>query len=166
MTINEIKIIDLRASGIDWTKSNRDSGKFHFTDKKGISYRGDKSVRPAHLFRWVRNDERTINDWMHKYEGSELVTTADDYYPEGANVSPDGHYTFSDCIWMKIPVMSYKNQREKEIRKSEQAPDLIMKGLRDEMRQYGADLTDAELAAASDGINAELSAKIGSSPAR
>ena len=62
--------------------------------------------------------------------------------------------------------MSYWNQRQKEIAKSEQAPDLIMKGLREEMRQYGADLTDAELAAASDGINAELSAKIGASPAR
>jgi hypothetical protein len=164
MTLNDIRIVDLRASGVDWTKSNRETAKFHFTDKKYINYRGDKSVRPAYLFRWCRNDERTINDWMHKWPGAQLVTTADDYYPEGGTVSPSGNYTFSDVIWMKIPVMAYKEQREKEIRKSEQAPDLIMKGLRAEMAQYGADLTDAELAAASDGINAELAAKMGSRP--
>jgi hypothetical protein len=160
-TLNDIRIVDLAASGVDWTKSNRDEAKFHFTNKRFINYRGDKSARPQFLFRWCRNDENTIVDWKNKWPGAELVTTADDYWPEGANVSADGHYTFKDTILMKIPVMVYIKQREKEIRKSEQAPDLIMKGLQAEYEQYGVGLSERELAEASGSIHSSIAGKIG-----
>lgn len=147
MYLQEIKFIDLRTSKWDDKKSNPSKGEYVFTDKKYITYRGDRAEAPPFKFEWNRynpkSNFREIEDWKVKYKAS-FVTTEDPYWPEGI-VPQNGIYITGDLVWMKIPIQEYAKKRKAEIEASESRPDAIKRAMNEDARQYGMQLSDAEL---------------------
>ncbi len=148
MNLSDIKIIDLRHSVIDKEQSDPRKGKYVFTKKSYISYTKDDSVRPPWKFSWNNDSPYAHQDWCNKWPGTEFVTVKDDYYPEGATLKADGHWYFKDAVLEKIPLLTYIQQRRKEIERSEKAPERILAATKAEFKSYGVDLSDDELDAA------------------
>jgi len=121
MYLGQIKFIDLNTSKWDRAKSSPDSGDYHFTDKRYINYRGDRSAAPPFKFMWNRwnpkDNFRDISDWQIKYKASFVEPGKDPYWPEG--VTPqNGKYIVGDAVLMKIPIMEYARKRKQEIEES------------------------------------------------
>lgn len=139
------KIVDLKASDIDKSASDRATGKFVFKKKVYIDYQGVKSARPLYRFSWCTNTPFAIVDWQQKWSGTDFVSVNDDYWPESGTVDANGHYVYGpDAILMKIPIESYLKQRRKEIQRSEMAPKAVVQSLHDEYRAAGVDITDEQ----------------------
>lgn len=148
MHLSDIKIVDLRHSIIDKEQSDPKNGKYVFTKKAYISYTKDDAIRPPWKFSWNHDAPYAFQDWANKWPGTEFVTKKDEYYPEGAVNKADGHWYFKDAVLMKIPLLTYIQQRRKEIAASEKAPQRILDAVKAEYRSYGVDLSDEELAMA------------------
>lgn len=142
------KIVDLRASEIDKSLSDRKTGKLVFRKKVYIDYKGVKSARPLFRFAWCTNNPYAVVDWQQKWPGTDFVSVADDYWPEAGNVDANGHYFYPpDAVLMRIPIRAYLEQRTREISKSERAPSGVAKSLHDEYESAGVDISDEEAAA-------------------
>ena len=133
--LHEIKFVDLKHSKWDKQKSNPKKGKYVWIDKKYVSY-ADKGTHPGYLFRWNRNDPKDISDWEVKWRFSLVNVSEKLVYPEGgAQIDAEGHYTFGDCILMKITPEDYFAKRRPEIEQSERAASNLYKRFASQVKQ-------------------------------
>ena len=142
LSLNDIKYVDLKASDWDESSSDKLKGLYFFKKKVYIDYSGIRSPRPMWVFKWASNNPYAIEDWKQKWPGADLVTTNDEYWPEGANIQ-DGHYVYKDVILMKIPLSAYIDQRRKEMGMANSATDSLAKSFSAECGQMS--LTQAEI---------------------
>ena len=146
MHLSDIKIVDLRHSVIDKDRSDPKKGKYVFVKKAYITYTKDDAIRPPWKFGWNIQQEYAYQDWKNKWPGTEFVTGKDEYWPEGAILGSDGLWHFKDAVLMKIPLLTYIQQRRKEIEKSEKTPSRILDAFKQETKSYGMDVSDEQLA--------------------
>jgi hypothetical protein len=147
MYLQEIKIIDLRTSKWDKAKSNPAKGDYFFTDKRYISYRGERAAAPPFKFVWARyhglDHFRDVRDYQTKWKAT-AVDLNDPYWPEGV-VPDNGRYVEGDSILMKIPIMEYAKKRKAEIQRSESRPEAVKRQFHAELQGLGADVSDEEI---------------------
>lgn len=147
MVITDIRFVDLGASDVDWTQSDKASGKYVFRKKVYVDYQGITAPRPNILIKWQVNEEGAIQDWKNKWEGAEILTTSDDFWPEGIVPHSDGTYVYKNRdILMKIPLLAWIRQRQKEISKSERAAKNVIAIAHAELKGQGADVSEEQLA--------------------
>ena len=144
MVLSDIKIIDVKRSTFDKEKSDPAKGKYVWVKKVFIDYKSPET-RPQFKFSWNRNHEWAVADWQNKWPGCTFVEPHDNFVPAGLSPNADNHYIFKDAVLMKIPIMEYIEQRKKEIMESEKRPGIIRGMLRDEYRNAGVSVSDAEL---------------------
>lgn len=144
MVLRDIKIIDVKRSTFDKEKSDPAKGKYVWMKKVFIDYKSPE-IRPNFRFSWNRNHEWSIADWQNKWPGCTFVMPTDNYVPAGISPNADNRYIFKDVVLMKIPVEEYISQRKKEIMESEKRPAIIKGMLRDEYRNLGVSVSDADL---------------------
>lgn len=144
MVLSDIKIIDVKRSVYDKEKSDPAKGKFVWQKKVFIDYKSPEN-RPKFKFSWNRNHEWAVGDWQNKWPGCTFVEPQDNYVPAGLSPNADNHYIFKDAVLMKIPIQEYIEQRKKEIMESEKRPAVIKGMLRQEYKDAGVSVSDAEL---------------------
>lgn len=147
MRLDEIKIIDMKSSKWDEKLSDPKTGKYFFTDKQYVSYRG-KGRRPDYYWTWERFDPR--NNYMDlnsaKFKGFEPVSLGDpDFLPEGVPpVHGSGYFVFVDVVLVKCP-LEVELRRRKEARDmSDNAKKATIGRFKREAAGIGAGLSDAE----------------------
>ena len=143
--LGEIKIVDLENSEWDKEQSDRSKGKYVFTDKRHIDYRSPRVVKPRFIVKSHRNSPDVIMGLQYSNYEWTLLTTEDNYWPEGLVPNATGNYVFKDAIFMKCPVTKYLENRRAEILRSENAPKMIQNQMKAEAAHYGIGLSDEEL---------------------
>jgi len=149
MYLQDIKLVDLKASKWDKAKSEPKKGTYVFSDKKYVdSKHPDASMRPQWKFLWNRyspvDNYRDVRDWEIKW-GFSFLTTDDPYWPEGVPPDAEGKYVFGDLVMMKCPILNWIRKRKREIEASERAPEASKRAFMQEAKNHGIDVTEEVL---------------------
>ena len=154
------RIIDLKASKVDKTKSKPAEGKYIFGAEK-VYYA--KKSRPPFILKWcVRPSVDSKNpgvplveSWKYQY-GFDFVKAGDyDYWVEGLTPDGDGHFVHGDAVLMKIPTEAYVTKVKEERDEHKNKLRGNVRGFRNRMKQQKADIKDDVLSDIMGGIDIE-----------
>jgi hypothetical protein len=149
MTLNQVRIVDLKRTEVDEEKSDRVHGKLVFKGRKTYisdSSYIDGSTRPEHKTKWVTKvlaEGRTLDRFLYR-EGWEFVTTNDDYYPEGSRVDAEGHYIYMDTVLLKKPYVEYLRDMAKKKKREGNQREVDRKRLKAKLGESAIDDTMAQ----------------------
>lgn len=144
MFLSDIRIVDLRYSEWDKSKSKPDKGEYHFTKKVYTNQKMADTTRgldASYKFDWNRNDSKAIRDWKIKY-GYEMVTVKDPYFPEGTELSAESTFVFGDAVLMKIPLRKYAEKQMRAEAKSNRAAADRMKEFKTALESRRVEICD------------------------
>jgi len=91
------RVVDLRKSKIDETRSDPKSGKYVFLEKVYT----EKNHSEDKFFSWCRNTVRDISDWGLNYGYETVKAGVDPYWPEGVSPDGEGLYVKGDLVFLK-----------------------------------------------------------------
>jgi len=149
MKLQDVKIIDLRASVLDREKSDPECGRYVFKEKRYVDYKG-KSTRPNYKFLWCRwepkNNYREFNEWNVRWGDTLLTNAVDPYIPEGIPKDAEGHFRYGDVILVKRPLINELKRLEENEKISKRGAGAKMQGFQNEMKLQGVDISDDQFA--------------------
>lgn len=145
MLQKDIKIVDLKKSKWDRSKSDPKRGVYSFEKKVYISKTPtDRKNLPDHFLVWVHYDEREnyarVGEFRAIYQAETVKVGDEEYWPEGLTPSVTGEYIFQDTILMKIPIQVWLEKIYHDQKKFDKAPEEMMKAFTAEARKYGAEV--------------------------
>ena len=155
-TLADVKIVDLEHSEIDEERSNPEKGEYFFLGEpvcvSDKSYK-DASTCPPFVFKWVSPEiggGRRIKTFRHNLHFDFVVHGEDPYYPQGADLDADGHWTYSDMVLLKCPLEIHMQRKAKQVKQQLEARKAIRRQFRQNVRQEAKDaaMTDEEIAEA------------------
>lgn len=147
MFLSEIKIIDLKRSEWDKTKSKPAKGKYVFA--KGGKVYTDKPMADTtggldfgYKFKWGHNTAKDISTWKIR-DGFELVTAKDPYLPEEPTaLDAEGKFVFGDAVLMKISLRKYAEKQMLAQAKSDKAVASRLKEFQATLAAKGVEASD------------------------
>jgi len=132
--IDQIRIVDIKKSKVDWELSDPEKGKYQFKGKPVyIDYKSDGAPLPDHKVQWINQNH--IDTYKYDYD-YELVRHQDKlYWPEGFEPNAEGWYQYKDTRLMMCPAHLYIERKKANIMKSINAARGKMRALQEEARR-------------------------------
>lgn len=147
MRLDEIRIIDLKSSKWDEAQSDPKEGKYVFTDKKYVNYKG-AGRRPDYWWTWERFDPR--NNYMDldaaKWRGFVPVKKDDpDFQPDGVPPNAEGNYVYVDTILVKCALIDELRRRDSNVKDAQGQKKSVRNKFAQETDSAGAGLSQGEI---------------------
>ena len=145
--LGEVKIIDKRYSKWDEKKSDLKKGYYVWISKEFIDPRGFDKNKEWKFTWWNYDPENNFKKLMsgrakYGYEPVKATDADNHFVPDGAVVSSEGYWVFSDVCLVKSPLIEHLKRRERDINLAKKGGKALLKGFSDEMRAQGASLPD------------------------
>jgi hypothetical protein len=139
--LNDIRIVDLKRTNVDWKKSDPSKGKYVFIDKPVyVDYQSDSAPLPDHKVQWVEHDPGNVDKWKYKFD-YEVVQWEDQlYWPEGFVPNAEGRYKYRDVVLMMCQAQLYVERKKKALEKSQRATANRQKEFRSQAEADGVEV--------------------------
>jgi hypothetical protein len=132
-TLGGVKAIDLERSDVDEGRSNPEKGIYFFNGEPTVisdkSYK-DAGTCPPYVFEWVSKEMgggRRLKHYLYNLHFDFVQNIEDPYFPQGADLDGDGHWTYGDMVWMKCPLELHMERKVKQVRAQDDASKAIHK---------------------------------------
>ena len=140
------RIIDLRYSKIDETKSDPKKGRF-FGQKVYYSTKGKKLADCPWWFAFCHQDRegQEPNKWI-VLMGYDFVEPGDKFIPDGVPLNAEGHYQVGDVVLMKQPMRLHLEQKLERYKMEENQAQAIKDKFKAEAKRDGVQVNEEEIA--------------------
>lgn len=113
MTLNDIKIVDLKRSVWDPETSTPAEGKYNFTKK--VYYGRTSDIEGTHFPKWVTDDKQyNLQNWKYSYGAEEVKYEDGEWWPEPLPPNSSHGYNYMDAVLMKVNLEMWVNKVEKD----------------------------------------------------
>jgi len=139
MNLNEIKIVDLKKSDVNWDLSDPSKGKYVFHKKVYYGRTGEPGDK--YFPKWVTDDKMgNIQNWTYSFDASEVKWEDKEYWPEPLRPNATHGYDFIDAVLMKINIEMWVDKVERERKMANEQVSNNKKAFNAKMESEGAEL--------------------------